>query len=374
LDTFLLMKPPIIPVIIAGGAGTRLWPVSRSGSPKQFLRLGQDTTLLHQTLERCKGEGFDDRPIIVSAEDNRGQLLSVVHSLGVKADLVLEPMQRNTCAAVAAGALRASERNPGAIVLVLAADHHIPDVQAFQQAVFASAAAAADGHLITFGVKPRFAATGYGYILPAASSQPNMPVNVTRFVEKPDAETAACYVTDGYLWNSGNFMFAASGLLQEMQRHAAPVVDAVSKALVNAVRDQDFIRLDKTDFEHAPKISFDHAVMEKTDRAQVLPVNYQWGDVGTWDAVANALPTDKNTNAIVGRAVVHDSANVMVHSEDMLTTVLGCEDLIVVATKDAVLVTRKGKSESVKNLVDMLRAQNIPEADAPVSEAKPDHT
>jgi mannose-1-phosphate guanylyltransferase / mannose-6-phosphate isomerase len=360
------MQQRIIPVIVAGGAGTRLWPLSRGQSPKQFLRLGQNSTLLHQTLNRCRGACFDMRPIIVGSDDNRGQLLNVVQNLGIEADLVLEPFQRNTCAAIAAGTLRALERDPEALVLILAADHHIPDATAFQTTVEKAIAAARRGMLVTFGVKPRYAATGYGYILPHQIADQNAVSAVARFVEKPDAATAERYVLEGYLWNSGNFLFSATAFLSELRQTAPVVLEAVREALNHAQRDRDFIRLAPAYFEGAPKISVDYAVMEKTTKAAVMAVDYAWGDVGTWDAVANSIEADVSRNAIVGRGVITGSKNVMIHSEDLLTTVIGVDDIVVVTTRDAILVVRKGQTENVKTLVERLRAEAIAEADAPL--------
>jgi mannose-1-phosphate guanylyltransferase / mannose-6-phosphate isomerase len=353
----------VIPLILAGGAGTRLWPLSRGNTPKQFLRLGEGQTLLHQTMQRCLGDVFHQRPIIVGSEDNRGQLLSAVQDLKIVADILLEPVRRNSCAAIAAGALQAFQRDPNAIVLMLAADHHIPDVAAFQAAVVQALPAAQQGQIVSFGVIPRHPSTGYGYILPSSSTQTPGVKRVSKFVEKPDMNTATHYVSAGYLWNSGNFLFKAKALIEDVERNAPEVLQAVSAALEFAARDIDFVRLSKDHFAQAPSISIDYAVMEKTKNASVLPVNYEWSDIGTWDAVAQTLTADDSLNSIVGRGMVQDCKGVLIHAEEVLTTVIGCKDIVVVTTRDAVLVVQKGNTESVKATVDRLKSEGYVEAD-----------
>lgn len=356
----------IIPLVLAGGAGTRLWPLSRGKSPKQFLRLGDDGTLLHQTLSRCSGRIFASVPIIVGAEDNRSQLLSVTQDLGLKADLILEPLRRNSCAAIVAGTLQALQRDEDAVVLMLAADHHIPDLAAFQSAIKQALAVAVEGQFVTFGIIPHHAATGYGYILPETSSAQSRVRRVSRFIEKPDAATAERYVSEGYLWNSGNFLFKAKVLIEEVRKYAPDVLYAVELSLKFAKRDNDYIRLSHAHFAQSPNISIDHAVLENTQKACVLPVAYEWSDIGTWDAVMQTLSKDQYGNSIIGRGVIKIGSNVAIHSEVILTTVIGCDDIIVIATQDAVLVVKKGCTESVKSLVEYLQAKGITEANSPL--------
>jgi mannose-1-phosphate guanylyltransferase / mannose-6-phosphate isomerase len=354
-----MSTPLIIPVILSGGAGTRLWPLSRSATPKQFLGFGGQATLLQQTLERCQGDGFDARPILVGATDHRGQLIDTLLTAAISADVILEPCRRNSCAAVLAGALRAIERDPDAIVLVLAADHHIPDHAAFRAAARQALSAARAGDIVTFGIKPQHAATGYGYILPATAQGGDAVARVQRFVEKPDAITAQRYMTEGYLWNSGNFLFQAAAFVAEVREHAPDVLAAVSQSLADAARDPDFIRLSESAFAMAPSVSVDFAVMENTKRAAVLPVSYVWSDIGTWDAVAAVLEADADGNVIAGKGIVVDSRNVMVQSDAILTAVVGCEDVTVITTPQAVLVLKRGSSEKVKILADMLRQKGF---------------
>jgi mannose-1-phosphate guanylyltransferase / mannose-6-phosphate isomerase len=354
----LAMTNPLIPVILSGGAGTRLWPLSRSAAPKQFLRLVGEHTLLEQTLMRCRGPMFDAIPIVVGSTDHRGQLLETLLSVETKADLLLEPCRRNSCAAVVAGALRAIERDPNAVILVLAADHHIPDTEDFHEQIAKAAEAACQGALVTFGIQPSHPATGYGYILSDLKSPIGPAFRIAKFVEKPDAITAKNYLEQGYLWNSGNFLFQAQSLLDEAQRLCPDVVAHVSQSMINAERDQDFIRLSTKDFASAPSVAIDVAIMEQTDRSAVLPVAYRWSDIGTWDAVAQAVTRDANDNAIIGQGVVLNSNNVVVNSSDLMTAVVGCEDIMVITTPTAVLVVKRGSSENVKMLLGELQNKN----------------
>ena len=345
----------IIPIVLSGGSGTRLWPLSRSQMPKQFLAFGAGGTLIQQTVLRCRGEIFSPRPIFVAAEAHRFLIAKTAQELAVASDIVLEPLRRDSCAAIVAGAMQAMTRDPEALILVVAADHHIPDGKAFADAVAKAAPAAEAGWLVTFGIRPTSPAIGYGYIKPGDVTDFSGVVAIQRFVEKPNVDLAKQYVAQGFLWNSGNFLFKAKQFLAEAEQLIPGLTSAVKRSLENAERDKDFIRLEEKSFATAPQISVDFAVMEKTSKAAVLAVDYGWSDIGSWDAVANATACDAQGNAVVGDAEIVASKNVFIHSEGRLTTVLGLEDLIVVATSDAVLVSRRGVTEKVKDVVARLQ-------------------
>lgn len=354
---------PIIPIVLSGGAGTRLWPLSRESQPKQFLRFGTRHSLFQETLLRCSGSLFDARPIVVSAQAHRLLVTTDLEDISIIADVLLEPMRRDSCAAIVAGVLHAMTRDPNVLVLVLAADHRIPDVKAFGSAVASAMADAEAGHLVTFGIVPREPATGYGYIKPGAPIGSNGAAKVERFVEKPDQKTAETYVATGFLWNSGNFLFRADVFLKEAENLAPEVVKAVRQSLTNSEKQACSIFLHADTFAQSPQISVDFAIMEKTKKSVVTAVNYDWSDIGSWEAVWQVMDHDSHGNATAGKAVVVSGSNNLVHSEGRLTGLVGVDDLIVVTTPDAVLITRHGKSERVKTLVAALRAGSHPEAD-----------
>ncbi len=346
----------VIPVILSGGSGTRLWPLSRASKPKQFLRFGRPNSLFQETVLRCRSAVFDPRPIIVGADAHRFLLAEDLRDISVEADILLEPVARNSCAAIVAGCLQALSRDPHAMVLALAADHFIPDAEAFSEAVAAACGDAERGLLVTFGITPRHPATGYGYIAPGPERH-GASFAVQSFIEKPDQAAAARHIADGYLWNSGNFLFKAATFLNEAQRLAPEIVSAVRQAFEGASRDLDFLRLEPEAFAAAPPVSVDYAVMEKTSHAAVLPVSYQWSDVGSWGAVSDLHETAAGGNAIIGDAVVLDGQDNLVHSEGRLTAVVGMSGAVVVATRDSVLVAARERSEDVKALVAKLEAQ-----------------
>jgi len=360
------MKPSqdmaIIPVILSGGSGTRLWPLSRESKPKQFLKFSGEHSLVQQTALRCGSGIFDSRPIIVCADSHRFLMAESLLEIGVDADILLEPARRNSCAAIAAGCLKALARSPEAIVLILAADHDIPDHAQFAGAVEAATVDARAGYLATFGVRPTYPATGYGYILPGEPLSKKGCFGVTRFVEKPDRERAERYVDEGYLWNSGNFLFRAGSFIDELKLHAPKILEAVESAFDRAETDLGFLRLDKPAFERSPSISVDYAVMERTKKAAVFPVDYKWSDVGSWQAVWEMTEKDKAGNAIAGNAQLVDSANNLVHSPEKLTALVGVNDIAVVTTRDAVLVTSRSNAEDVKQLVVDLQKNGRAEA------------
>ena len=353
----------MIPVIMCGGAGTRLWPVSRESMPKQFVPLVDERSTFQQALERVRDSELFERPIILTNADFRFIVAEQVRETGVDADIVLEPMRCDSAMAIAVAALLARERDPSATLLILAADHVVRDMAAFKAACQEAAAAATDGLIVTFGINPTFPATSYGYIRPGNKVNGGAAVAVDGFVEKPDATTAEIYVGEKYLWNSGNFVFQAETMLQELSRFEPKILAAAKAAVGGVERDLDFLRLPLKAFSSAPRKSIDFAVMERTDRAAVVPVDLGWSDVGSWSAVWDVTSRDLNGNAGMGPAIFLNSRNSLISSDDMiLTTVVGVDDIIVVTTPDAVLVTSRDKAEQVKGLVEQLKAHNRREA------------
>lgn len=314
---------------------------------------------------------FDPKPIIIGANDHRFLIAEDLNALAIEADIILEPMQRNSCAAIVAGCLQALERDKNSIVLVLAADHAINDQAGFYQTINNAIAAAENGYLITFGIKPDYPATGYGYILPDDKQLTEGGSKVLSFVEKPDAVLAQKYLEAGYLWNSGNFMFRAASFLEEAGRLVPDLVKSVSNAHESKKSDLDFLRLDKTSFEASPSISVDYAIMEKTDKAVVFAASHDWSDIGTWNSVWRNLPKDESDNAVLGDGLIKKGRNNLVHSRDRLTTLLGVDDTIVVVTRDAVFVGSQSESETIKDLVENLKAENRDEADTALQIYRP---
>jgi mannose-1-phosphate guanylyltransferase / mannose-6-phosphate isomerase len=353
------MPAQIIPVIMCGGAGTRLWPVSRESMPKQFVPLvGQESTF-QQVLARISDPALFARPIVITNADFRFVVAEQLRERGVEADIVLEPLRRDSGPAVAVSAVLAAERDREALVLVLAADHVVRKPDAFREACRRAAVAAAEGRIVTFGIEPTYPATNYGYIRPGEKLNGASVRAVEAFVEKPDAATAAGYVADRYLWNSGNFLFHAATMLGEIERFEPAMAEAATAAVRGLTRDLDFLRLAAEPFARAPKKSIDYAVMERTQLAAVVPADLGWSDVGSWSAVWDVLDHDGAGNATDGPVVMLDSRNSLVRSEDsVLTTVIGLDDVIVVSTGDAVLVSARAKAEQVKALVEQLKAQN----------------
>jgi mannose-1-phosphate guanylyltransferase / mannose-6-phosphate isomerase len=363
----------ITPVILSGGSGTRLWPLSRELYPKQFLPLVGQQSMLQETLAMTQGRADCGHPMVVGNEAHRFIIAQQAQEIGCQLrPIVLEPVARNTAPAVATAAVILADDNPDALMLVLPADHSFGDRNAFMEAVSAAAPAAAAGQLVTFGVKPSRPETGYGYIQPGAAGRAGHTVlPVTRFVEKPDADRAAQFVADGYFWNAGIFLFRAATLLAEMQQHAPDVVAAARAAVSGGAVDLDFFRLEKTAFAAAPSISIDHAVMEKTAMAAVQPINVGWTDVGAWSALWDIGAKDSDGNVLVGDAMAPQSRNTYIRSEGKLTVVLGVDDVIVVSTDDVVLVAAKDKSQEIKPVVEALRAAGREEADAHVRVYRP---
>ena len=283
------MPSPIVPVLLAGGAGTRLWPVSRDALPKQFLPLVGDRSTYQETLLRVQDPLFAP-PIVITGPNFHFFARRQAEDVGVEATVVIEPMRRDSGPAIAAATAVALQRDPEAVVLALAADHIILDVPQFRATCLAGREAAEAGRIVTFGIKPTEPKTSYGYILPGEAIGKNGVHTVKRFVEKPDAATAARYVREGYLWNSGNFLFRGDVLLAELARLEPEIASAIEAAVEHAGTDLGFLRLQAEAFARAPQKSIDYAVMEKTDRAAVVVGNFRWSDIGSWDALFDITP------------------------------------------------------------------------------------
>jgi mannose-1-phosphate guanylyltransferase/mannose-6-phosphate isomerase len=339
---------------MCGGAGTRLWPASREVRPKQFLPLFGPRSTFQDTLLRVSDAGLFERPIIITNAAYRFMVLEQLAEIGIEADVLLEPVRRDSGPAIAAGTAFAHARDADSVVLALAADHVVLDTTAFIATCWQGLVAAADGRIVTFGVKPERAATEYGYISPGETVSGEVRA-VAKFVEKPDQQTAAGYIKSGYLWNSGNFMFRASVLLDEYRKFDAASVESVTAAVTKAGRDLGFVTLDPAAFGSAKAISIDYAVMEKTARAAVVPVSCGWSDVGSWHAVWELSEKDGHGNAAQGTAVFEDSRNCNVATDRALVALEGVDNLVVVATQDAVLVSRQKDANGLKRLVAKLK-------------------
>ncbi|TAL88823.1 MAG: mannose-1-phosphate guanylyltransferase/mannose-6-phosphate isomerase [Rhodanobacter sp.] len=348
----------LIPLILSGGSGTRLWPVSRKNLPKQFLTLTGHGTLFQQTIARTRRLPDVAAPIVVASEDHRFLAADQLLEAGVEgATIVLEPLARNTAPAIALGALQALARDPDALLLVLPADHLIDNQAAFVDAVKQALPLAKQGWLVTFGVRPDRADTGFGYIRRAEAIDDH-GFRVGQFVEKPDQATAETYLADGgYDWNSGMFLFKASRFLEELATHAPAMLTAVREAHAKAHADLDFVRVDRDAFAQVPDNSIDYAVMEKTQRAAVIPVSCAWSDIGSWSALWLSGNKDADSNLREGDTMAVDTRNSLLrsHPRHLLATV-GVDDLIVVSTPDATLVARRDAAQDVKKIVEQLKA------------------
>ncbi|WP_310643299.1 mannose-1-phosphate guanylyltransferase/mannose-6-phosphate isomerase [Limnohabitans sp.] len=356
----------LIPVILSGGSGSRLWPLSRSLRPKQFLGVTEDASLFQLTLQRLQGITADAmRPIVVANHEHRFLVGEQCREAGVEPlSILLEPVARNTAPAIAVAALAALATGADPVLLVLPSDHTFANVPAFHHAVRVGLKAAEGGALVTFGIVPTHAETGYGYVKASMALDANAAVPVQQFVEKPDLATAQAYLKDSsYTWNSGMFMFKASVFLEELGKANPAMLQACLGAWNNAQKDLEFVRLDQEAFASSPSDSVDYAVMEKTSKAVVVPLDAGWNDVGAWSAVWQVLPQDAQGNATRGDVLLEGTKNSYVHADSRLVALIGVEDLVVVETSDAVLVAHKDKAQDVKKVVDRLKAQKRPEVD-----------
>jgi len=356
----------IVPVILSGGSGTRLWPVSRKSFPKQFWPLISEQSMLVETALRAAGPRFAP-PIVVTNQDHRFVVAEQLRDAGISgARILLEPVGRNSAPAIAAAALLAAEADPDAVLWIMAADASINDLVALAAAVEMACSAALAGYFVTFGMQPTAPETGYGYIAPGAPVAGLDGVfKVLRFIEKPDAPNAVKMLDAGEtLWNSGMFMFSVAVLLDEMDRLAPDVLDAVRTAMQTRTTDLDFIRLGTHAFTSAPDISIDYAIAEKTDKAVVIPANIGWSDVGSWSALAEIAPKNSEGNFGLGDVVLEDTYNSYARSDGIVTALLGVRDLVVITTQDAVLVAHKDQAQHVKKVVERLKKLGRSEADA----------
>ena len=345
----------MIPVVLSGGSGTRLWPSSRSLYPKQFLPLVSDQTMVQETVARLQGSTASPDPIIVCNQDHRFMVAEQLRAIGTRpAAILLEPAARNTAPAVALAALQASQHHEDPILLVLPADHVITDAAAFHAAIRLADKAAREGRLVTFGIVPTHPETGYGYIRTTGTAEVR---KVEAFVEKPDLVTAKSYLDSGnYFWNSGMFAFRASLFLKELAQHAPDILAACEKSLQLAASDLDFVRVDKEAFSQCPENSIDYAVMEKTANAVVIPLAAGWSDVGSWSALWEIAPKDEKGNACRGDVLTEDSSGNFIQSEQKLIATVGVNNLVIVETDDAILVADRSKVQEVKTIVSRLKA------------------
>lgn len=356
------MSQPIIrPVILCGGSGTRLWPLSREAFPKQFAPIIGKRSTFQETLLRVKDPAVFGKPLVITNRSHRFMVERQLAEIGIAADILLEPMARDSGPAVLAAALYLHRQTPDALALMLAADHLVLKPKAFVEAVVAGRAVAAAGGIVTFGILPTSPATGYGYIDPGEESGAGLRA-VRRFVEKPDARRALEYVASGYLWNSGNFLFAPSTVIGEYRDSQPECVNHVEAALAEASLDLEVPTLNEEHFAKARKIAFDIAVMEKTRHAHVVAGDFGWSDIGDWNALWEVSEKDNAGNAGQGPVLMVETEGSYVSTEDQLVATLGVKDLVVVATRDAVLVADRHKVGQVKQLVERLKQDGRPEA------------
>lgn len=356
----------LYPVILCGGSGTRLWPLSRRAYPKQFLALTSDRSLLQETADRAGNILSLPPPLVLCGEDQRFQVAEQLGQAGIIPEAILcEPTPRNTAPALTVAAMYLRERDPDAIMLVLPSDHHIGDAEAFRDAVGRAVASARNGRLVCFGIRPTRAETGYGYIeLGGPLGEDDGVFSIARFIEKPDAATAERLVADPkYLWNSGMFVLPAGDFLDELDLYDRDIASACAIALARHKQENGCIHLDATAFESAPAISVDYAVMERTTRAAVVPADIDWNDIGSWRSLRDAGPSDDDGNVIRGDVMTEGVRNSIIRADRRLVAAIGVENMVIVETDDAVLVGDIARAPEVGELARRLKACGRPEAD-----------
>jgi mannose-1-phosphate guanylyltransferase / mannose-6-phosphate isomerase len=344
----------IHPVVLSGGSGTRLWPLSRAAYPKQLMPLVGENSLLQETIQRVSDPKRFAAPVLICNDDHRFLVAEQLRAIACKAEaIVLEPVGRNTGPAVAAAAMMAKPEN---LLLILPSDHYIVDAEKFRAAITVAAKAAEAGSLVTFGIKPTAPETGYGYIQRGEAAVTRGAFRVAAFVEKPDAPTAEKYLAaDKYLWNSGMFLFRADRFLAELQKFEPAMLEAVKDAVAGATRDLDFIRLAKESFAKATSKSIDYAVMEKTKDAAVVPADMGWTDVGSWAALWDVAQRDSQGNALVGDVIAADVTNSYIRSESRLVTAVGLDNIVLIETVDAVMAVARDRAQDIRLIVDKLQ-------------------
>ncbi|ARU32521.1 mannose-1-phosphate guanylyltransferase/mannose-6-phosphate isomerase [Sulfuriferula sp. AH1] len=355
------MHQKLYPVILSGGSGTRLWPLSRAALPKQLLPLLTEQTLFQETVKRIVDLPNTAAPLIICNQEHRFMIAEQLRAMDVRPNaIVLEPTGRNTAPAIAIAALSIQQQDPDALMLVLPADHLIGDVAAFHLAVAHAAQIAALGYLATFGIVAKTPDTGFGYIRQGdALPGHTHGYQVREFVEKPDLATAGQYVASGeYYWNSGMFLFKVNDIIEELRRLRPDILDACSTALDQAKNDLDFIRLDPTAFTACPSESIDYAVMERTDKAAVVPADIQWNDIGAWNSIWEVSEKDAANNVIRGDVIIEDANHNLIRAESRLVVALGVENLMIIETADAILIAPRDRAQDVKLIVDKLKEQS----------------
>ena len=355
----------IIPVILSGGSGTRLWPLSRKDYPKQFLNLDGDNSMLQETILRLNGIEKLTDPIIICNRDHRFLVAEQCQQIEIKdVTILLEPVARNTAPAIVAAAIYSRKLLNNALLLVLSSDHIIQDIDVFHQAITIATRHAKKGKLMAFGIVPNNANTGYGYVK-SSKNCIDGAYKVEEFVEKPDKETALNFLDQGnYLWNSGMFMFGADSLIDELTTYSPDIVDAVSDSIKNVEQDLDFIRIEQKSFELSPSDSIDYALMEKSDNVLVVPLDAGWSDVGSWSTLNDISPKDRSGNVFKGDVIAKDTTNTFIYSSNHLIAAVGLDNLVVVDTPDATFIARQDKAHEVKFIVESLHKKGRNEANS----------